>query len=151
MPSITIEIPRVITTETRGEKIEIPTDKWGPEFVAYLVARGLQENITNATAGKKGADAADAILTKAAQMTAGIVPSGGGGRKLDPVEKAAREIAAPAMVNKGLYKTRAEAMKAITTAGDVRTALDGIADEPTINAIYAAAQRAVDATKGITI
>lgn len=63
--------------------VEIDTSKWSAEAWAYYAARGVKENVTNASAGKSGDEARKARRAKADEAIAGKIPSRGGFAKRD--------------------------------------------------------------------
>ena len=124
MRTITLSIPDSMSFDSRSWQADVPTGNWSETFLLWCVKRGIEETLSNAF-GANGADATEAEKTaklgeKVDQLARGEIPAGGGGRKADPVERAARDTLVAMLVQAGKFRTKAQATKAIREKGTAR-------------------------------
>lgn len=81
-----------------------------PEWLEWAIANGVRQSCADADAGKANTkDGEDAVLEKFSRIKAGNIPSGGGGggARIDPLEKELRALVSDALNKAGMKRVDA--------------------------------------------
>lgn len=87
---------RVVFDVSKYGDVDIDISKLSAAQIHGAITKGLHEFLKDAHAGKEGDDARKAVEAKLARLYEGAVPGlghGGGGKRLDAMERACREEA----------------------------------------------------------